>query len=154
MIDMKYRLAFFDTKAVTSAVSKAKRKVLSKAGAFVRRTAKGSIRQGKGPSIPGSPPRSHTGLLKKFIFFAHDKDRDSVIIGPEKIIAKGRDVPRITEEGGRSVATTRRVIKRRGKRVVINKGDKVTYPPRPFMGPALDKEAKKAPALFKGLIPG
>lgn len=154
MIDVKYRLAFFDTKAVTSVTDKEKRKRLSKGGAFIRRTAKGSIRKRKGPSRPGTPPSSHTDLLRKLIFFAYDKQRDSVVVGPEKAAAKGIDAPRITEEGGRSTATSTRVIHKKGKRIVIKKGQKLSYPARPFMQPALDKEAKKAPELFKGILPG
>src|SRR5690606_6172596 len=55
---MKITELFFDRKAVTSRVDKATRKVLSRFGAFVRRTARSSIRKRKKTSQPGSPPSS------------------------------------------------------------------------------------------------
>jgi len=49
---------FFDSKKVVSATDRATRRVLSRFGAFVRRTAKQSIRKRKKVSQPGSPPSS------------------------------------------------------------------------------------------------
>jgi len=54
---------FFDRKAVTSAVDRTERRVLSRFGAFVRRGAKSSIRKRKRAAEAGMPPSSHTGLL-------------------------------------------------------------------------------------------
>ena len=88
MIGMKLskaKLSFFDSKAVTGAVDKATRRVLSRFGAFVRRGAKSSIRKRKRVSKPGEQPSSHTGLLKKFIFFGYDRSRSSVVIGPARL---------------------------------------------------------------------
>jgi hypothetical protein len=56
--------------------------VLSKFGAYVRTAAKSSIRKRKRASAPGSPPSSHTGLLKRFIYFGYDTAARSVVIGP------------------------------------------------------------------------
>ena len=82
MIGMVTKSMFFDTAKVKKAVSSGTRKVLSKFGAFVRRTARSSIRSRKKSSAPGSPPSSHTGLLKRLIFFGYDPSRRSVVIGP------------------------------------------------------------------------
>ena len=68
MIHFEFKQLFFDRQAVISKVDAATRRVLSKFGAFVRRSAKSSIRKLKKPAPPGHPPSSHTGLLKKFIF--------------------------------------------------------------------------------------
>ena len=76
--------SFFDAPRVLAATDRATRSVLSRAGAFIRRTAKGLIRKGKKPSKPGSPPKSHAGTLKDFLFFAYEPSRRSVVIGPAK----------------------------------------------------------------------
>jgi hypothetical protein len=98
---------FFDSKPVTEAVDRARIKVLAAQGAFVRRSAKSSIRKRKKPSLPGKPPSSHVGLLREFIFFSYDKSTDSVVIGPYKLnmsadnsIANRGSVPEILEHGG------------------------------------------------------
>ena len=94
MIGFEIKQLFFDRRAVTSRVPPATRKVLSKFGAFVRRTAKGSIRDRREPAPPGSPPSSHTGLLKKFIFFGYDAGARSVVVGPARLDRRGRgDAP-------------------------------------------------------------
>ena len=132
---------FFDQAKVGRAMSKAERRVLSKFGAYIRRTAKSSIRKRKRVSQVGSPPSSHTGLLKKFIFFLYEPERRSVIIGPV-LLGKGTDAPRLLEHGGSAVRRKRR------KRV------RMTYAARPFMGPAMDKEKPKLPAMWRDSVRG
>ena len=56
MINMRIKDMFFDRHVVIAAVDKAKRKVLSKAGAFIRTAAKSSIRKRKGSAPPGPHP--------------------------------------------------------------------------------------------------
>jgi len=73
MIKFDITTMFFDSKKVVSATDRATRRVLSRFGAFVRRTAKQSIRKRKKVSQAGNPPSSHTGLLKKFIYLAHPR---------------------------------------------------------------------------------
>lgn len=99
MIDFKFRVAFFDTKEIRSKVSAATRKVLSKFGAFVRQTAKQSMKKKAGPAPPGQPPHSHVGLLKRWILFGYDKTKESVVVGPTKLPKKG-NVPETLEKGG------------------------------------------------------
>lgn len=141
MIDMRVKSMFFDRKAVLSKVDAAARRTLSRFGAFVRRTAKSSIRKRKKPASPGSPPSSHTGLLKKFIFFGYDPGHKSVVIGPARLSSKGRgSAPSILEYGG---STT---LQRHGRR------QRVSYRPRPFMGPALEKEQPQLPAMWKNSV--
>ena len=92
---------FFDKKAVTNKVDAGTRRVLSKFGAFVRRTAQSSIRKRKRISKPGEPPSSHIGLLKKFIFFDYNPDSRSVVIGPVRLSQNGRgEAPSLLEHGG------------------------------------------------------
>jgi len=171
---------FFDTKKVIDATTRAERKVLSGFGAFVRRSAKSSIRPApalklaemtteqraafkrataiakrKGqprpkrprtsePSRPGTPPYSRTGLLKRFIFFAFDPGRHSVVIGPARLGQKMGDAPAALECGGRS-----RVIRRRGKERQVCT---VIIRARPFMGPAFEKEKPKLPAMWRDSV--
>jgi hypothetical protein len=101
---------FFDRAKVLNAADKAKVKALSKMGAFVRRSARSSIRKRKAVSAPGSPPSSHTGLLRNNIFFGYEPARGgNVVIGPTALnwihfdaaggAVKGI-VPRTLEYGG------------------------------------------------------
>ena len=149
MIGMRVdKRMFFDRKRVVDATDRATRRVLSKFGAFVRQTAKRSIRRRKRPSRPGQPPSSHVGLLKRRIFFGYDRDKQSVVIGPAPINASGgrspygdTTVPELLEEGGR--------VRRResgGQTKTLH------YRPRPFMGPAFEKEQPKLPAMWRNSV--
>jgi hypothetical protein len=141
MIRMKPGILFFDSKAVARKVDTATRRVLSRFGAFVRRTARSSIRKRKRTSQPGSPPSSHTGLLKKFIFFGYEPARKSVVIGPVRLSQNGRgEAPSLLEYGG-AMKIERRGIRKRAK-----------VRPRPFMGPAMDKEEPKLPAMWRDSV--
>ena len=141
MIGFDIKRMFFDRQAVISKVDAASRKVLSKFGAFVRRSAKSSIRKRKKPAPPGSPPSSHTGLLKKFIFFGYDTDAQSVVIGPTRLNQKGRgEAPPLLEYGGKAT------LVRRGKK------KRTTYKARPYMGPAFEKEKPQLPAMWRDSV--
>lgn len=141
MIGFEIKRMFFDRQAVISKVDAATRRVLSRFGAFVRRSAKSSIRKRKKAAPPGQPPSSHTGLLKKFIFFGYDADRRSVVIGPTRLNQKGRgEAPPLLEYGGKAT------LVRRGKK------KHVTYQARPYMGPAFEKEKPQLPAMWRGSV--
>ena len=147
MIDMKLGKlggTFFNHKKVIAATDKATRSVLSRFGAFVRRTARSSIRRRKKAAPPGRPPSSHTGLLKKFIFFGYDASRKSVVIGPAKLSGKSSGIPRTLEMGGSSVTEITKKGKPRQKKIAIAA--------RPFMGPAFEKEKPKLPAMWRDSI--
>lgn len=83
------RNLFFDRPRIVAALSKPKRKALSKAGAFVRTAARSALRRRKGPSSPGSPPSVHAPSGEraslKTILFAYDVQNDSVVVGPVKL---------------------------------------------------------------------
>ncbi len=141
MIGFEIKRMFFDRQAVISKVDAATRRVLSRFGAFVRRSAKSSIRKRKKAAPPGQPPSSHTGLLKKFIFFGYDAARQSVVIGPTRLNQKGRgEAPPLLEYGGKAT------LVRRGKK------KRVTYQARPYMGPAFEKEKPQLPAMWRGSV--
>lgn len=182
---LKVTKFFFDAPKILASVDEVAVKVLSRFGAFVRRTAKSSIRKSKKSSDPGSPPRSHTGFLKDFIFFAYDPETCGVVIGPEKgnQVSFTTDmrpitgtVPHSLEYGGtafvleewNSLRWQRRNLRRRGsvsdvgalresgKSNVFNnrpiRKRPVRVAARPFMRPALAKEAPGLPAMWKNSI--
>lgn len=108
----KLKSSFFDRAKVLDKVDKATVRNLSKAGAYIRRTAKGLIRKvGKkgNASKPGTPPKSRTGVLRDRIVFIYDDARRSVVVGPAGINqtykqgdgkpTKGT-VPEVLEYGG------------------------------------------------------
>jgi hypothetical protein len=102
-IDMVIRLRemFFDRQAVVEAVGRANAKVLSKAGAYIQRRAKSSIRKRKRVSKPGEPPSSHVGTLRNLIYFSFDPPSRSVVVGPTPLGAVGV-VPPVLEYGGQA----------------------------------------------------
>ena len=147
MINMKLKAfqgMFFNPAKVQPAADRAKRSVLSKFGAFVRRTAKSSIRKRKKTAAPGRPPTNRTGLLKKFIFFGYNPLTESVVIGPAKLNSKKGDVPESLEFGGKTTVVTGRKLKRKKRKVSIEA--------RPFMKPAEEKELPKLPDMWKNSI--
>jgi hypothetical protein len=97
---------FFDRRAVIDRIGRAKAAVLSKAGAYIRRAAKGKIRYAKSPSKPGNPPHAHQSQkggkdspLRELIYFAYDDRTNSVVIGPMPFHGTPI-VPRVLELGG------------------------------------------------------
>ena len=149
---------FFDKPAVTHAVDGAARRVLSKFGAFVRRTARQSIRKPRrkpvgelseserrkytktgyrpfASSKPGDPPRTPTKRLRKSILFGYDRAERSVSIGPAKFDSK--DVPGTIEHSGPTRLPGGRVA---------------NIEARPFMGPALDKEEPKLESMWRDSV--
>ena len=129
MIQFQLHTYFFNSKKVLSATDKATRKVLSKFGAYVRQTARRSIRKRKKVADPGNPPTNRTGLLRNFIFFSYDLLHKEVVIGPARFSGKNLgDAPENLEYGKRG------------------------YKARPFMHPAAEKEQTKLPVLWRDSI--
>ncbi len=149
----KVKGLFFDAPKVMRSVDRATRQVLSKFGSFVRRTAKSSIRKRKKASAPGSPPSSHTGLLKRFIYFAYEPEKQSVIIGPAKLNAKEAGTPERLERSGGPTTIVNRVFRRRdGRNRIVKKTRTIQIAPRPFMGPAMNKELPKLSAMWRDSV--
>ena len=135
---------FFDDRKVLCAAERANRRNLARAGAFIRTTAKQSIRKRRAASPPGRPPSSHTGLLRRFLFFGYDAARKTVVIGPMRLNQKAGTAPAALEDGGTSVVVEGTRRRRRKRRVRIRA--------RPFMRPAMAKEAPKLPGLWKNSV--
>lgn len=143
MVSIKVTKSFFDKKPVIDAIGKTKAAALAKMGAFVRRSAKSSIRRRKRASEPGKPPSSHVGLLRDFIFFSFEKSSAGAVVGPYKLDRSGTSpdqgtVPGALERGGTVIVTGRK-----GKKRTFKVGA------RPYMLPALQKNVDRFPGLFK-----
>ena len=141
---MKLKSLFFDSPKVLRAVSKAKRRELSRSGAFIRTRAKSSIRSRKGYAPPGKPPHSNVGHLKRLIYFSYDPASDSVVVGP--IGWKKGEVPALLEYGGHAIRARPRYRGRQPER------RRVYYRARPYMGPALLAELKNIPKRWHNAI--
>jgi hypothetical protein len=141
---------FFDRQIVIGAVGRASAKNLSKAGSFVRRSARSSLRRRKKVSPPGQPPSVHTQdrvATLKNIWFVFDPAQRSVVVGPLKLNgsrlegSNRQTVPSLHELGGTAVVGGRRKRKRRAK-----------YASRPFMGPAMERELPKFAGLWANSV--
>ncbi len=143
---LRTKVTYSPNMRVQRAAVDAAERVGKKFGSFVMRSARQSIRKpGKNgqPARPGQPPKDRSGALKGFILFAYDKADRSVVIGPS--LLPGRtDAPEALEKGKRTV---RRVFSG-GKRV----RKQVTYEPRPFMVPALEKRLPELLGLWQNQI--
>ena len=163
---------FFDREKVAKALTKANKKALSKAGAFVRTAARGSLRRRKKPSSPGQTPSIHSKdknrTLKK-ILFGYDPATESVIVGPvgfgkataPHTLEKGGQVSvRVKSKHGNSgrKATPRQAaaFKRRlaagmvRRKPIVRKV--IAIEARPYMNPALHREYPKFPELWAGSV--
>lgn len=147
-------LQFFDRPAVLKAVDRAERRQLARFGAFVRRAARQSIRRTKKKSSrPGRPPNTQTGLIKNAILFAYDPDAASVVIGPVRAksdrrtgrvvtISRASGVWKLLEDGG--------IVRARDTRT--GKGRTMRYRPRPYMGPAFEKNLARMPDMLRDTV--
>ena len=89
-------------------------------------------------SRPGEPPRSQTGLLRRWILFGVNPDEPSVVIGPALLPGHaGAEALEALEVGGRSTTA---------------QGYEVTVQRRPFMGPAFQQELPQAAAMWRDSI--
>ena len=129
MIGIKARTKM-DGKRVVRAARAGSIRSLGHAGAALRMTARRSIRRNKVESPEGTPPHTRKGQLRRAILFAVEKDRQTVVIGPEVAVVGTSGTAH--EFGGQY----------RGGR----------YPRRPFMGPALEKIKDRLPKLWAGSV--
>jgi hypothetical protein len=166
MVDIKFE-NFFDRSPVLRAIDAATKTVLSKAGSFVRRTAKSSIRKRKKSAPPGTPPSSHVGTLKNLISFQYDPESKSVVIGPKlyrksglvgrgknrRIYATGSKTgPELLEFGGIVSVDEVNTAMIKDRYVVMTPHDKMVYKGNPFMRTALEKESSNFPQLFTNSV--
>ena len=116
-----------DERGLVAAKKKATFRGLYQAGAFIRTTARRSIRRRKKPSAPGSPPSTQTGRLRDAMAFYVDERRERVFIGARSKIV------------GPILGVHERGLFFRGFR----------YDARPTMGPALTKALPRVPTYWR-----
>ena len=153
MINLTFKQVVADfkqTRRLAKKAENARMRSLLKVGGFIRTTARRSMKPGKGKSPPGQPPKSHQGALKNLLLFAWDNSSKSVVIGPTLLTTKrvyGPTTPALEERGG---SVTRPIKLKRG--VITTRTYK--YPPRPYMGPALEIADRKGiiPEQFRDTI--
>ena len=151
MVGFNQKQMFFDRQAVIDVVGRANAKNLSRAGSFIRRSARSSLRRRKRVSEPGQPPSVHTQdrvATLKNIWFVFERRRTSVVVGPLRLngsTLRGSDrstVPELHELGGSAVLVSRKKKRRRRAR----------YAARPFMGPAMKRELPKFEGLWANSV--
>lgn len=160
---------FFDRPGLLKTMNRARLQFLSKAGAFVRRSARSLIRQSKQTSKPDQPPKGKTNRLKNTILFGLEKN--SVVIGPVKLESTAKNVKtfgppvcEVLERGGE--IRVHEYQSRNGSWLQITGSSeqsplaqarptrwrKVKVSARPFMVPALRANQSKFPGLWRGLF--
>ena len=98
---------------------------------------------------PGKPPYWVTKLLRDHIYFAHEKFRNTTVVGPAKLNnTVSQTTPEALEKGGRSNSV--RWEKIRGKWVKIRRI--VIVRRHPYMAPALETNLNKIAPLFKNKV--
>jgi phage gpG-like protein len=105
-------------------------KSLGHAAASIRLIARRSIKRRKSAAMPGNPPNTRRGQLKRSIMYSLDKKRGVALIGPDFDVVE--TAGKAHEFGGNF---------RRER-----------YPKRPFMGPALEKVKDRIPSMWAGSI--
>ncbi len=165
---------FFDRDKVKAAMDAATARALAQSGYYLMKAAQWSIKDRKTPSLPGNPPHSHTGALRRNILFSADTLRDTVVIGPIKLNQVSFDskdhrpiagtVPSVLEFSGQ--ITVKEVRYRGGKwqRADLRSRRRLagaemryrnaTVAARPFMGPALQKNLSRIPAQWQNALRG
>lgn len=159
---------FLDRKGVLQRVKKRRRLAMMRVGAFIRTTARRSMRVRKGPSAPGTPPSAHLRHLKDGVFFTYDANSDTVVCGPVKAPALGYDVPGVLEAGGRvsleMVKLTWSDAKAGGRfspaawhtdhpeQIIERKRITFSIARRPYMGPAKVEAFDEIPKYITDLL--
>jgi hypothetical protein len=172
MVTPQFRLTkyFFDRAVVRKRIGEQRARFYRNAGGYARTVARRSMRRvGKNgrPSQPGTPPKHHGGDPSlRTILYGFDPSRHSILIGPVLLNGSRRmnpTIPRLHEFGGRRQVREKLVpTKQPGGRNWVPVGRRgarpgqpvrirlATFPPRPFMGPALEKTSAKFPQLWFG----
>jgi len=151
-------------KNVERAADKGAYKTLRHAAFSIGKSARESMIEEEGPSRPGTPPHVHTGRLRKSILAAVDVKKQEAFIGPSyKLVKRGGRPPwlgKLHEFGG--TYKRKKKQKRKSGRDIHGRFIKsteaaeisitVTYPARPFMQPALQRNLARFHRDWKGAI--
>lgn len=137
---------FLDKALIEGKIDRATFVVMNRIGAYIKRTARNSIRKPnkRKTYTPGLPPRNRTGKLKYRIFYHWDPIKRSVIVGPEYMprMPKNPTIPEVLEYGG-----VKRGYSKRNKKPYL-----AVYPAYPYMRPAAARELPKLPRMWRDII--
>lgn len=111
MIGIRTRSAEIEHAHVHNRVHAGEVRLLRRIGFATRVKAMVALKPGRGTSRPGSPPRSHLGLIERFTRYAVDPRKLSVVIGPELLNRKSKHALDALEHGGNSITTGGRTIR-------------------------------------------
>lgn len=136
---------FFDQPAVKNMLTRRQHYVLKRYGAFVRLTARRSMRKKKGPSLAGEPPHAHPehsgaslrDSKRGGIVYGWDAMRQSAVVGP------------LRAEGSRAAAQTTPELLEYAGLVHRSDGKTARYPARPYMRPAHGRGLDKLPDFWR-----
>jgi len=120
----------FDADGLVAKAAKASVEVLKRMGAYVRKVARSKVRTSPKASVPGTPPHSRRGLLKRAILFGVERRERRVLVGP----------------GYRFVGESASAHEFGG----AYKGDR--YPKRPLMGPSLKESAPHLARMWQDAV--
>jgi hypothetical protein len=139
---VQFKSMFFDAEKILNAAGKAIVKNLNYIGGYVAKVARHSIKKGSRHQVStaGAKPLSHTGLLKKHIYYGYNPMHESVIVGPALLNTKSKNAPAALEYGGQSIAYSKK-----GKR-------KINVKARPYINPALLSSRRKIADIWKNSI--
>jgi hypothetical protein len=126
---------------IQPAVERASYQNLAHAAASIRKDAIASIEEKEGPSLPGTPPHTHTakttrtgkrrlGHLPRAIVFHNDRQAKSAVVGPRQSVVG--TAGQAHEFGGEY--------------------KEETFPERPFMNPAMTRNIDRFAADWQGSI--
>ena len=135
MITFRMAQIEVDDDLVLDLIEQSKGRSLRRVGFATRQTAMESIVDGAGPSQPGSPPNSHTGVLRRSIRYEYDQITSTMTAGPILLSRRSRDAVEAMESGGQSYDVRGRIVRVRA---------------RPFMSPAFaDVLENSVPKVFE-----
>lgn len=132
MVEFDVKLERFRDKETGAFVSGQMFRNIFHAAAAIAKDVRRTVRNAPTPSAPGKPPRSRRGLLRRAIRYHVDPVKQSAVIGPRKSVIGG--AASVHEFGG------------------SYKGD--SYPERPFMAPALERNLRRLGGSFSGSVGG
>ena len=147
-------------RSLLKATNKAAYKTLRHAAFSIRTSAIESMRWGHNPSLPGHPPTARTGRLRGSILVSQD-EKGEIVVGPSyhRVRRGGRPpwLAEMLEHGGTYNVRLRQWGRQKRRRGRPSKGDEVlrrpiTYPARPFMQPALQRNLARFHREWKGAI--
>lgn len=146
------RKAFFNTKAVTSAVDAGVRRAMVKSLAAYRERLIAQFQFGEKPSKPGQSPRVHSRSRYanlRNVLFAYDAATQTGIAGSVRLSKSRNAVPGILEHGGTATIPGR--IGRNGRR---SRPQVIRIAPRPAASVALNKTVRGGEIIgpFKGSV--